>query len=55
MYAIRSYYGAMNGIEAMEYIDSKKPDLLLLDIRMPGMDGYEVLAEMRKKKRNNFV
>ncbi len=43
-------YWAMNGIEAMEYIDSKKPDLLLLDIRMPGMDGYEVLAEMRKKK-----
>jgi len=33
-----------NGIEALEAIDTLKPDLLLLDIEMPGMTGIEVLA-----------
>lgn len=32
-----------NGLEAVEAIIDKRPDLALLDIRMPGMDGFEVI------------
>ena len=33
---------ASNGMEALEKINEHKPDIVLLDIRMPGMDGLEV-------------
>jgi two-component system, OmpR family, response regulator VicR len=36
------------GQEALQMIDREVPDLMLLDIFMPGMDGFEVLAELRK-------
>ena len=34
---------AQNGIECLEMIDRLKPDLLFLDIQMPGLNGFEVL------------
>ena len=39
---------AVNGIEALKVIDSESPDLVLLDIWMPGMDGIETLKEIKK-------
>ena len=39
---------ASNGMDAIESAKNYKPDLILLDILMPGMDGYETLAEMKK-------
>ena len=41
-------YTAKNGISALEIAKKFLPDLILLDIIMPGMSGYEVLAELRK-------
>lgn len=37
-----------NGIEALSYAKSLKPDLILLDVMLPGIDGYEVCKEIRK-------
>ena len=39
---------ASNGEEALEQVAVTEPDLLLLDIRMPGMDGIETLHEIKK-------
>jgi two-component system, chemotaxis family, protein-glutamate methylesterase/glutaminase len=41
---------ASNGIEALEKIQSLKPDVMTLDIEMPKMTGLEVLHELRKLK-----
>ena len=40
---------ASNGQEALDCLDQAKPDVVLLDIRMPIMDGRTTLAEIRKR------
>jgi two-component system nitrogen regulation response regulator NtrX len=44
---------ASNGYEALKLIESEAPDLVLLDIWMPGMDGIETLKEI--KRTNPFL
>jgi serine phosphatase RsbU (regulator of sigma subunit) len=44
-----------NGIEALALIDSEKPDLVLLDIMMPGVDGFEVLSRMKAKMESRDI
>jgi len=39
---------AFNGHDALKVIDSDSPDLVLLDIWMPGLDGIETLKEIKK-------
>jgi two-component system nitrogen regulation response regulator NtrX len=39
---------AVNGYEALKVIDSESPDVVLLDIWMPGIDGIETLKEIKK-------
>ena len=41
---------APGGIEALEYISKSEVDAVLLDIRMPVMDGIEVLSKIKQKK-----
>lgn len=41
---------AQSGNEALEWIKTEMFDLILLDIMMPGMDGFEVCREIRKNK-----
>ena len=38
-----------DGLSAVEYAESKKPDLILLDIMLPSLDGWQVCREIRKK------
>ncbi|QDO93879.1 response regulator transcription factor [Formosa sediminum] len=39
---------ASNGKEALEIVALKRPDVLIVDIRMPEMNGIEVVAELKK-------
>ena len=39
---------ALNGLEGLEKMKSEKPDLVLLDVMMPEMNGIQVLDEMEK-------
>jgi PAS domain S-box-containing protein len=42
---------AANGREVLKHVAKRMPDLLLLDLLMPGMDGFEVLRRLRADKR----
>ena len=45
-----------NGKYCMQQLEKFKPDLILLDLFMPVMDGFEVISEVRKKfKRANEI
>lgn len=37
-----------NGAEALEYAENHSPDLVVLDIMMPGMDGWDLCAKLRE-------
>jgi two-component system, OmpR family, alkaline phosphatase synthesis response regulator PhoP len=39
---------ANDGREALEKVDAERPDLVVLDVMMPYMDGFEVLQNMRR-------
>ena len=42
---------ATSGENALEILDRERPDAMLLDIRMPGIDGLEVLERLRDARR----
>ncbi len=46
---------ANNGQLALEEIEQHQPHLVLLDIMMPGMSGYEVLEKIREKKDKSEI
>lgn len=39
---------ARNGTEALEFINDRQPDLVLLDIMMPDVDGYQICTHIKK-------
>ncbi len=40
---------AANGMEALDKVGKAKPDLILLDIMMPDMDGWDVFRKIKEK------
>jgi len=42
-----SVFEASNGIEALEMAHQVRPDLIILDLHMPGLDGFGVIKELR--------
>jgi DNA-binding response OmpR family regulator len=40
---------AYDGVSALQVIETVRPTIVLLDIAMPGMDGYRVASELRKR------
>ncbi|MGD8539431.1 MAG: response regulator transcription factor [Candidatus Aminicenantes bacterium] len=43
-------FTAENGEKGLEMVKSERPDLIILDVMMPKMDGYEVCKHLRKKE-----
>ena len=48
-------YEATNGIEALQVLDTKYIDLIISDIMMPKMDGYQLIKELRSSKYNTPI
>ena len=46
---------ASNGAEALDAVMKKKPDLILLDIKMPGMDGFEVCKRLKADSQSKEI
>lgn len=46
---------AYNGAEGIEKVANELPDLILLDIKMPVMDGYEVLEELKENHQTASI
>ncbi len=46
---------AENGLQALEKAVSEKPDIILLDVMMPGMDGYEVCERLKASESTSQI
>jgi DNA-binding NtrC family response regulator len=46
---------AEDGALALESVDAKTPDLILLDVSMPGMDGYEVCRRLKADEKSSRI
>ncbi len=46
---------AENGIKGLEIARAKMPDLILLDWMMPGLDGLQVLSELKQDERTKSI
>ena len=46
---------ANSGQEALELVQAEAPDLILLDIMMPGMNGFEVCQQLRAEESTQFI
>jgi PleD family two-component response regulator len=46
---------AINGEMALKAVRTNPPDLILLDIRMPGMDGYEVCKQLKSEEKTSRI
>ena len=46
-------YLAHSGQEALDYMEKYSPDLILLDIILPDMEGYELFGKIKERDRNN--
>jgi CheY-like chemotaxis protein len=43
---------AQNGLEVLDILNTYTPDIVLLDIKMPFMNGYDVIRVIRKSKKH---
>ena len=46
-YEVRKAYG---GAEGLSMVEQRRPDLIILDLMMPGVDGFEVIGRLKKNE-----
>ena len=46
---------AMNGVDALEAVQRSKPDIILLDVMMPGIDGIEVCKRLKANSQTHHI
>lgn len=47
--------GALDGLEGLRKAEELQPDVILLDIMMPGMDGWEVLIKLKENEVTQYI
>jgi len=47
--------GAAGGVEGLKLVQSERPDLILLDLMMPDMDGWEVYQQIKANKKTRSI
>ena len=46
---------AVNGVEAVDLAEAEQPDLIILDVRMPKMTGYEACRQLKENSRTSDI
>lgn len=48
-------FEATDGQQALDFLKDNRPILMLLDLMMPGVDGFQVLESVRRDERNKYL
>jgi CheY-like chemotaxis protein len=48
-------FQAFNGLDGIKAATERMPDVILLDIQLPGMDGYQIARELRNRSDLNHI
>jgi EAL domain-containing protein (putative c-di-GMP-specific phosphodiesterase class I)/AmiR/NasT family two-component response regulator len=52
---LRNLHAISDSRQALTYVSDNDPDLVLLDLQMPGIDGYELLAALREQAAGSYL